>query len=50
MVWDVASGALLDTVAAHSSGKVYVIAVADDVLLSAGADGFIRQWRLQVPS
>ncbi|MFH7241944.1 MAG: hypothetical protein ACHWZW_03740 [Spirulina sp.] len=48
MVWDVASGALLDTVAAHSPGKVQVIAV-DDALLSAGADGGIRQWRLQIP-
>lgn len=49
MVWDVASGALLDTASAHSPGRVQVIAIADDVLLSAGADGCIRQWRLQIP-
>jgi hypothetical protein len=48
MVWDVASGALLDTVSAHSYGKVKVITVADDTLISAGADGLMRQWRLQV--
>ena len=50
MVWDVASGALLDTVFAHSPGNMNLITVADDTLLSAGADGCIRQWRLQVPS
>jgi WD40 repeat protein len=49
MVWDVASGALLDTVSAHSPGRIQLIAMADDTLLSAGADGCIRQWRLQIP-
>lgn len=45
MVWDVASGALLDTVSAHSPGRISLITVADDALLSAGADGAMRQWR-----
>ncbi|PSN20216.1 hypothetical protein C7271_03255 [filamentous cyanobacterium CCP5] len=47
IVWDVESATIIDMVNAHSLGPGRLLSISQDMVLSAGKDGVIRQWRIE---
>ena len=48
MLWDTSSGSLLDIAAAHNDSVSQLLVIADDTVLSTGADGIVNQWKIIV--
>lgn len=48
MIWDTDSGNLLYSVEAHDGRITKLLAISQEILLSAGTDGRIREWRIQI--
>ncbi|MGB6016916.1 MAG: DnaJ domain-containing protein [Nodosilinea sp.] len=46
IIWDVDSGAALDKANAHDGEATQLLSLSEDVLLSIGVNGSIKQWRV----
>lgn len=48
MIWDTDSGSLLHSVEAHKGRITKLLSISQEVILSAGTDGRIGEWRIQI--
>lgn len=48
IVWDVASGAVLHKIMAHTEGNSKLISLSNEVILSTHSDGKVKIWKIQL--